>query len=431
VNVNLPLNNGQQAAADGFFEFLFRPERELNISGPGGVGKTFLMSHMIDQIMPRYHQACKLIGTQPDYVDVQMTATTNKAAEVLAVATQRPTSTIHSFLGLKVQDDFSTGKSKLTRTGASHVHQKKIVFIDECSMIDTQLDNMVSELTHDCKIIYVGDHCQLSPVMEPISPVYKRDMPFFELKEQMRTNNPALQAINAQLRQTVETGIFEPIRLVPGTIDMLDDALLQEGLEHYFTKQDPSYRVLAYTNSRVIQYNDHIRTLRNQPDEWQVGENLINNSAIRINGVQVSVEEELEVVSQQHDTESHFVDEDVFLEVRRTTLRSKIGNTLTDVPVPVNPNHFLALVKYYAQRKNWNRMYHLKNGYPDLRQPDAATFHKAQGSTYDTVFIDLGNLSTCHQPDNVARMLYVAFSRARTRVFLYGTLSDKYGGVIA
>lgn len=430
MNVNLPLNQGQEAASEGFFKFLFEPEKEMILSGPGGVGKTFLISHMIDQIMPRYYETCSLLGFDSEYTGVNMTSTTNKASEVLAEATQRPTSTIHSYLGLKVQDDFATGRSKLTKTGAWTVHQRQILFIDECSMIDSPLLALIREGTHGCKIIYVGDHCQLSPVMEAISPIYKSPMPFYELTEQMRTSNPALQAVNLQLRQTVETGVFKPIKLVPGSIDWLDDADMEYAINHCFKNQNPEARILAYTNSRVIEFNDHIRTLRGLPDEWQVGELLINNAAIRINNTQVSVEEELEIISQSSQTEDHFIDDDVFLKIRRTTLRSKIGSILNDVPVPVEPNHFLALVKYYASSKNWNRMYFLKNGYPDLRQRDAATFHKAQGSTYDIVFIDLANLSTCHQPDNVARMLYVALSRAKSRVFLYGNLAEKYGGLI-
>ena len=135
----LPLNQGQQAAADGFFKFLFTPEKELILSGPGGVGKTFLMGYLIDRIMPRYFETCQLMGQKPAYDEVVMTATTNKAAEVLALATNRPTSTIHSFLNLRVKDNYTTGKSELTKTGAWGVHERKIIFVDESSMIDTPL----------------------------------------------------------------------------------------------------------------------------------------------------------------------------------------------------------------------------------------------------------------------------------------------------
>lgn len=110
----LPLNPGQEAAAEGFFDFLLDPNAsELRISGPGGTGKTFTMAHMIDEIMPRYHETCSLMGIPALYNEVIMTATTNKAAEVLARATGRPTSTYHSFQGLTIRNNLKTGEADL------------------------------------------------------------------------------------------------------------------------------------------------------------------------------------------------------------------------------------------------------------------------------------------------------------------------------
>lgn len=428
------LNQGQQQAADAFFEFLFTKDKEFGISGPGGVGKTHLMSHMIDVIMPRYQDTCKLLGVDVQYDSVEMTATTNKAAGVVAVATQRPTSTLASFLNLKVQDDYSTGQSKLTKTNNWRVHERKIVFVDEVSMIDTPLDNMLSEGTHDCKIVFVGDHCQLAPIMEPISPIYRRSMPFYELTEPMRTDNPALLAINQQLRETVETGVFRPIKIVPGVIDHLDDTAMQAALAETFTEQNYNSRILAYTNNRVVDFNDHIRDMRGLTPEFTTGEFLVNNNAIRLKNSMLSVEEEVTILAQNSSIEEMVVDVDehnqpVVLKIRRSTIESRVGNVWTDVPLPVDRLHFTQLVAYYGRKKNWPKYFDLKSRIPDLRQRDAATFHKSQGSTYDTVFIDLGNLSTCHQPNQAARMLYVGLSRARHRVYLFGNLAAKYGGL--
>jgi hypothetical protein len=119
----------------------------------------------------------------------------------------------------------------------------------------------------------------------------------------------------------------------------------------------------------------------------------------------------------------------VNLAVRLADLQSKHGDVHYNVPVPCDRAHFGALVEYYRKAKQWGKYYELRNNYPDLRQFDAATVHKSQGSTYDTVFIDLANISSCHQPNAVARMLYVAFSRPRSRIFLYGNLAPKYGGL--
>ena len=56
----------------------------------------------------------------------------------------------------------------------------------------------------------------------------------------------------------------------------------------------------------------------------------------------------------------------------------------------------------------------------DLRAAYACTVNKAQGSTFDKVFIDLDDISRCNSGDQIARMLYVACSRARHHVYLTG-----------
>lgn len=425
----LTLNEGQTLASEGFFEFLLGPEKELNISGPGGVGKTFTMGYMIDEILPRYFDTCKLMDLAPEYTSVHMTATTNKAAEVLGIQTGRPASTVHSFFGLKVFDDYATGESKVTKSNNWTVHQGIILFIDEASMIDSQLYAFIQEGTIKSKIVYVGDKNQLAPVKETLSPVYVRpNIPMFELLEPMRTTIPELQALNAQCRNTVETGEFLPIREVPGIIDFVDDIQFQLEIDQNF--MDPHHKnvILAYTNKRVIEYNSYIRDLRGLPEEFVTGDEVISNSAIRVGKFQISVEDELHVTWVSDGTEWEELAPGAQLEVRQANLQNSFGDNIK-VRMPVNREHFNQLVAYYRKAKNWTVYYKLKNNYPDLRQRDARTVYKIQGSSVDTVYIDATNLSTCHNPAQAARLIYVAASRARYRVVFYGDLHLKYGGL--
>lgn len=423
------LNAGQQAAADGFFKHLFSADKELIISGPGGVGKTFLMGYLIDEIMPQYEQTCQLMGIDPIYTQVVMTATTNKAVEVLSQATGRPAQTAHSFFNLKVKDDYSTGRSTITKTSSWKVHQNYIIFIDECSMIDRQLLAMIREGTANCKIIYVGDHCQLAPVHEVLSPVYSQNLPFFELTEPMRTGNAALQNLNLQLRHTVETGEFYPIELVPGVITLLDDETMETMVNTMFLNGAGANRILAYTNQRVVDYNDHVRALRKVTDSYVLGEQLINNSAVQVKTGMLSVEAEVEIAELADHTEMIEIEGGVELECRMASLRTSYGDLFHGILLPENKSHYTDLVNHYRKAKRWKPYYDLKNKFPDLRQRDAATVHKSQGSSHDFVFVDLGNISTCHNPNQVARMLYVAMSRARHGIYLYGELAEKYGGI--
>lgn len=428
----LTLNQGQNEAAEGFFGFLFNEdEKEIIISGPGGVGKTHLLGHMIDDIMPRYYDTCKLMGILPEFDDVEMTATTNKAAEALSLSSGRPVKTIHSLMSLKPSNDHETGRSKIEKTGGWTVHQRKIIFVDECSMIDSPLYAAIHEGTHGCKIVYVGDHCQMAPVMEPISPIYRMGLKQYELTQPMRNSGqPALMALCQQLRNTVETGEFLPIYCVPGVIDHLTPQEMQAELDVAFLSQDHDNRILAYTNRQVVNFNEYIREIRGLDAEFQTGERLISSTAVQFKDRMMRVEEEVTILDQAGKTEHVQITPETSLEIRKTTLRSSLGHIYKDAQIPVDRNHFDNLLRWLKERKNWGRFFFLKEKFPDLRQRDASTVYKAQGSTLNTVYIDVENISSCTNADQAARMLYVAVSRPRTRIVFYGKLAEKYGGII-
>lgn len=426
----MSLNQGQLAAAEGFFEFLLATDQnEFIISGAGGVGKTYLMSHLIDEVMPRYFKTCELLGIKPIYHEVVMTATTNKAADVLAKATKRPTQTIHSLLRLKVTENFSTGEVFLRRMDPELIIKDTIIFIDECSMIDRALDKHLKESTFNCKIIYVGDHNQLAPIKEPISPIYRRTIPFFELTEPMRNaHQPILLQLCNQLRETVDTGVFKPIQLTPGVVDQLPGSLMEAEIEKYFLNNDNQNRILAYTNTRVIEYNEHVRHIKGLPAHLTKGEHVINNAPFSVGRLSIPAETSFVVQGDSAPKTTHYIDGSTQLEVFNYTLKSVYGNTLS-VDAPVDRDYYSKLLKYYAKTKDWVPYFKLKE-YADLRSRDASTIHKAQGSTYDTVFIDLDDLNRCRNPAVASRLLYVAFSRAKERIVLYGDLAQRFGGLL-
>jgi hypothetical protein len=431
------LNQGQRDAADAFYDFLFDDSRiEFIISGAAGVGKTFLMRHIIDVVLPRYHASCELLGIRPDYLDVEMTATTNKAAEVLTLATGRPCSTVHSFFGLRVYDDDTTGETKLTRSQDAPIHRGKVIFVDECSMIDTLLRTMVLEGIEGCKLVYVGDHCQMAPINEPLSPIYRQGAPFVRLTQPVRNaGQPALVALCAQLRRTVEEGVWAPIREVPGVIDVLDNAGMKRELEAQFRGPNPEARVLGFTNEWVIACLGHIRRqVRALPDVFTAGEELVVNQAYVKGQDILNVEQAVQVLEVLSERQMH-IEGEVYLKLGRlrVTGRTKSTGLRKEITVeyPLDRRHYRKLKDHFAEQKKWRMFFQLKNEIADLRPAEACTVYKAQGSTYDTVYVNLEDLATCENPGQLARMLYVAVSRARTRVCLYegkAELAHRYGG---
>lgn len=424
------LNLGQEAAAEAVFQFLMSSQKEFSISGPAGTGKTHLMKHIMKTVLQTYQDACKLLEIPAIDYTIALTATTNKAAEVLAESTGFPAQTIHSFLKLKVFDDYKSGETKCEPTKEATVKSRTLIFVDEASMVDKLLHKWLHNFTDSsCKIIFLGDHCQLAPVKEDLSLVYKQPKPTSVLTEPMRNaGQPALVDLCSKLRQTVETSEFFQITEVPGVIDYLDQNQATAFVDQTFHVEDASSRILCYTNNRVKEYNGYIRQLRGHSDRFTPGEILINNTGIQIGKTFLRVEQELVIKEVDQGTRTDVIDDsdpNAIVQVYSVIAGDKDGAALFQLNVPTDPDHLKELTKYYARTKQWALYYKLKNNYPDLRPRDGATVYKAQGSTYDSVLVDLADLGKCTQNDQLARMLYVGISRAKSRVFLYGTLPQR------
>lgn len=421
--MDFQLTNDQQAAKAAFISFLASNDTELVISGSAGVGKTTLLNHLMN--MQDANHICRLLGKKP-ITDWVLTATTNKAAEVLAIATGREAGTIHSLLGLQVYNDYKTGRSSVSRKKNHEITENKLIVIDECSMIDRNLYRLIKESTVNCKIIYVGDHCQLAPIMEELSPVFlehNRE----ELNEIIRSKgSPAITALANQLRETVETGVFQRISEVPGIIDFLTPTEAVAEINTVFKVERADARILCYTNRTVQELNDHVRKLRDKPAHYEAGECVISNSALQIDaGRRLRIEEEI-IIEEVKELRQHIVttfsDGQLLLPVY--DLETSAGS----LSIAVDPAQMQHYLKVLAKDKNWGPYFDLKERIVDLRPRDACTVYKAQGSTYHTVFVHLADIGICTNAAQAARMLYVACSRPTDRICFIGNLPDRFLG---
>lgn len=440
----LALNKDQQQAANEIFGLIFSNAREHTISGPAGTGKTHLMGYIRNNTLREYSDACRLLGVNPVKYKVALTATTNKATEVLAMATGQAALTIYSFLGLKVNDDYDTGKTIIEKTERFGQIRDTLIFVDEASMVNQELYTFIQQaIGPNTKVIYLGDHCQLAPVGEELSPVFRNPTRISYLNQPMRNaGQPALMALCSQLRATVETGKFHPIIPVPGVIDYVSPDQAYAFMVNRFAANDPNVRCLAFSNARVQEYNAHIRGIRALPLAVTAGEILVNNTAFHIGGTPrspkiIPIEREIMITSvtpKLHTLRPYSPDQSLTWQGYEINFMPRASTADVEAVertamMPANRDAIRSLMKIMAARskaaRDWRDFFEFKNRIPDFRARDASTVYKAQGSTYDEVFIDLANLSTCWNPDQLARMLYVAVSRAKSRVILFGTLPQR------
>lgn len=356
-----------------------------------------------------------------------ITATTHKAADVLRDFLKKHVSTIHSFLNLKLRENEETGEYDLVPTERSLYKCNQIIFIDECSMISPLLYKYIQTYCWNCKLIYVGDKYQLAPPNSPISPVFSESIPQIELTENVRLKNHVeLLSLADQLRNTVKTQVFKPIKEYKGVIEYLDDKSMKEKIDSLFLEPNKENKIVTYTNARSLMYNEYIKyDLRHFDNIYTEGENYIVNSAV--------VEEDLVKFS---------TDEVITITNVGQTLKvigsgysidvinlSAIGNRGEfEIYTPVNPLEFKEALKIEAKNRNWKKFFELKRTIVDLRLADSSTIHKAQGSTYKNIFIDLGDLGKCTAYSTASRLLYVACTRATDHIYLYGKLPKRLGG---
>lgn len=425
---NVTLNADQAAAADDIFDFILSDEKEHRVSGPGGTGKTTLITAAIRKIVAEYELTCKMLGMVPVERNIYLTATTNKAAEVLSQTTSMHATTIHSHLALRIQDDYKTGDTKLIRTPSWSVLGNQIIIIDEASMINRTLYNHIMEGTDStCKIIYLGDHCQLAPVKEQLSQVYRTKSNTSYLNTPVRNaGQPALMDLCNRVRDVVEGGKFFDIEPVPGVVDIFDRDEAFNFLNQEFSQETDTVRILAHTNKTVNNYNEYIRNLRQYPKHLIAGETVINNSSFALTPkIQLSAQGEVRIHSVDTSNSVSYSVCGVDIDCYEVNLLVGLFSATIKTFVPFSYNEALKAMKAAARLKDWQSYFWVKNTIPDFRPKDAITVYKSQGSTYDTVFMDLDDISTCTQNNQLSRLLYVGLTRAKSRVVIFGSLPNR------
>ena len=420
----MTLSKCQRQAEDAFLDFVQDPTmHEMVIAGPAGTGKTYLTKYLQRQI-PAVMQMKKLLGTKDD-LRTAYTATTNKAAAVLSQLTGQQARTIHSFLGLQIQLDFRTGKARLKAKRPVR-HRNTLVFIDEASMVSRELRTYIKDLLlykdSGNKIVYIGDQYQLPPVMEAGTPLFQKlpnQIHLTEIQRQAK-GSPIITAAH-QFREVLDLGkgaLWPKVQDTGKEIRLVEGWQMQDLMDaKYPTATGPDdFKFVAWTNSRVKHASAHIRQVMGLPQEFTIDEYvMVNEAMVSHDEVIFSTDQMVQITDMEPAvSEDGFEGWKVELNHSYVTFVAKHWTQVRD------------LQKAQSKNKDWVNFFLTKQRYADLRDVHAQTCHKAQGSTYGEVFIDLADIGRCNKWEEVARMVYVAISRAKDAVYLYGELPMKW-----
>lgn len=378
-------------AADQLQAFLASDQKEFCLTGQAGTGKTYMLY--------------SILGEAATYC-----ATTNKAASVLRLLTGSA-QTIHSLLHLTVKNDFATGKTSLVQDPQATPIRGQIIVVDEASMVDKTLYNITREMCSESKIIWVGDDGQLPPVSSGNFSVFKLNIPTVGLFQVMRSiDTPAITELSTALRAAVFNGSNITISSRPPAIQRVTGPQAHELVTDLVQRNEwHNCILLSYTNARTAAAVKVIRGAAKKPAALIAGDNVIVNSAFRYSpspgqwdwiptDSMVEIKSISQVPGAPHLIVAHTDLGDLITYKDNSRLQADIAKASTD--------------------KDWNTYFRLKESFIDLRHAEALTIHKSQGSTFDTVFVDTPSLYSCKNPNERRRLLYVACSRARHKLYL-------------
>jgi exodeoxyribonuclease-5 len=468
------LTNDQHIAAVGIIDFIAAPfdpvKFTVGLIGAGGVGKTFVTNYIITH--------CKYASSV-----IKCTSPTHKACRVLNAAINgRQVDTIQSTFGLRLDlklEDFNPANPQFNPMAKPKLENIKLLIIDEASMLNAGL---VTYIYNTCKslqikILFIGDSSQLAPVNEKKSVAFERCYLVYTLKEIVRQgkDNP-INTLLELLRQDIARREY---RFIDYIARKGESITINESGEGYtickpksfieqininfsnteYTKNIDMYRIIGYTNNCVASWNNYIRNFIIHDAHKKIitkndlimsyetivnefMESIIDNSEeYIINDIVDYVDEtykfkgflvKFQLVHGGHITKPLFIID--HKDAYTVQLYHKIINDLITIArTSVGGTRVANWKKYYTFKKKYliaanildrtGKLLYAR----DIDYGFAITSHKSQGSTYDTVFVDLNDMvwdkngNIYANQDDLLRRIYVACSRARKHLFIcYG-----------
>lgn len=425
----------------------------FTLAGYAGTGKSTCIKKIIDE----YRR------------EIVVSAPTHKAKKVLMNTTDLPAQTLHSLLGLRPDvdlDNFNPNDPEFNPIAEPKIGEYDFVIIDEASMINQELYNMIVEKTKDTetKVLFMGDPAQIPPVGEKESVVFNQNSNEFHqltIIERQNDTNP-LWIVYDALRNnlTSPTGGFERKTMMnhmgEGVVFTADKQVFREAILKKYTSDDfkrntDFAKVIAWRNKTVMSANKVIRTalFGENADIIEIGDILMGYRSVRSSNAQYNIIEnsaDYRVVEKSDLEENKFKIMGWRVKIREDMPHGKFKFKeifIIDVNDHDNLHRYAELHDKYKEfgknRKefgSWTQYYDFrrhnilmktitkhKDGRPrsryevinkDMDYGMAITAHKAQGSTYTHVFVMENDMDANWLIKERNQLKYTSFTRPTT-----------------
>lgn len=402
------------------------------LSGYSGTGKSYLTRQFLEWYRENYsnHSVAVLAPSRKACKNLQTILT-----DLVEVTT------ISSFLGLTPQIDqttgiltFGTSDNQNCTTSPSDFD---LVIVDEYSMPN---EATILDLNSQCsKILYLGDMAQLPPIGEDNSIVPSLNATNYQLTDVVRYSGDLARIAHSWRKDTsINIGhgstvtlksISKPIPITTTPDESIIELTKIKWITQYYkaVKNSENVQLLTFTNKACDKWNSFVRSeIWESNEPYCIGDRLIAKSPL----FRPSGKNRLETAFN-NSTEFIVIGDyrfndlqlfSIWYEYYSVPVRSDSGQQ-TDLFV-LTPDSKLRQQAELDRLRNealatkvnshrgalWSRWHQLKKTFDDVAFAYAITTHKAQGSTYDAVYLDLPDISKCR---DIERITYTALTRSK------------------
>lgn len=464
----------QEYAISNILDFIASPFKDtqfiIGINGAGGTGKTYITNYIV--------RNCKYSTSV-----IQCCSPTHKACRVFSQAMNGiEVQTIQSIFGFRLNlslSDFDPNNPKFSPISTPKLDNIKILIIDEVSMLPYKVVKYIYNTCKDLniKVIGLGDSYQLAPVNEKKSIFFDLCYKTFELKQIVRQeeDNPIRKLLSI-LRKDIDNKTYKFLEFLSANSDNYEYnndgkgwcCIGRDKFKEYidtcfndekYTQNIDLYRIIAYTNLAVSNWNHYVRnTIIKDADKKIITRNdlimcyetIVDEfmSIILNNSEEYIIHNIVDYVDTKYGFKGFLIKfqkinggqitKPLFVINHKDKFSIQlyykvINDLIKDAKTATSGTRATKWKAYYEFKKNYLIATNITNSYNKIlvdRNLDygfALTSHKSQGSTYDSVFVDINDIvfdkngSIYANQDDLLRRLYVACSRAKNNlVICYG-----------
>ena len=452
VNTNIQLGEQQEEALSMVKNFILeKKDIACLYYGSAGTGKSILVNFLIDWL-------------EENDIPYRLCAPTHKAALVLSRYTDREALTLHRLLALSpkieiFELDFNN-LMFLSRGHSADMPENGVIICDESSMIN---DDLYETLLAKCKefnnqIVFTGDFKQLQPVKQDNITKIIETKPQYELTKIWRQSDdnglmPILETLRDHPIDKFETavGLGGSLTVTNNVGNFVGEA--EKEFKKAFQRADIlRTKILCYTNERVRAYNDIMHKKMFGGEEYYKGEFLIGCENFEFNNFKFYNSMDYIIISEPEPTKIYIPNFGSVpgIRIELYDSLSKTSEYVSIISREISRDYLDALVNkiedYRQQAVSWQslnkqkaRFYWKKyfdmqgsfatpiDLYYDGRLIRKKSFdysyaistHKSQGSTFDSVFVDMRNINSCRDEAVRRQLQYVALSRTKQDALIF------------